>query len=200
MESIRHRLAAKRDSLGKWRKRYSKVEYPKKMASNVMGSAILANTLAAEAPNFFKGADRVKDIGDALSRVSSRSNSLNNEIAKRVYDRVNGKSPTLGANSEVIQFGPLMSAASEGSEGSNQAVEKMEYNWVYNALQGDLLELWLAAGLLGMENETAFSELFYFVQVSSSLSSKDEIYGLFGQLSGVVLGAPNTYRQMPPLW
>jgi hypothetical protein len=180
MEFIQQRLAAKRTSLSKWRNRYSASAYPKKMASNVMGSSIWASTLAAEAGSYFDGSNAKPDIQAALSSVQASSQQLNQRIAQRVDDRVQG--------------------ASAGANGNNQAVEKIEYNWVFNALQGNLLELWLSAGLVGMTKQRAFKALFYFVDADATLRNKTEIHGIFGQLSGTILSAPNAYRQMPPLW
>ncbi len=200
MEFIQQRLAAKRRSLNKWRNRYSATAYPKKMASNVMGSSIWASTLAAEAGSYFDGSNAKPDIQSALSSVQASSQQLNQRIAQRVDDRVQGNIDSLGPNAEGLQYDALMQAASVGANGNNQAVEKIEYNWVFNALQGNLLELWLSAGLVGMTKQRAFKELFYFVDADATLRNKTEIHGIFGQLSGAVLSAPDAYRQMPPLW
>ena len=200
MQSIQQRLASKHDSLGKWRRRYPKSEYPKKVALNVMGSALLAATLADQPDQYFGNGHQVSSVQAAIARINKESDTLNRSIAKQVDDKVNGRTASLGAYSDVVNFDSLMNAVRQGASGDSQVVERIEYNWVYNALQGDLMELWLVGGLMGMDKLTAFNELFYFVNVDARLSTSQEVYGMFGQLSGTVLAVPDAYRPMPALW
>lgn len=199
LDSIRQRISQKRVSMEKWRERYSKSEYPQRMASNLMGSNILAAMLSSSHSDYFDG--RIDGgIGEAMSKVSSKSSKWQREIAERVDKRVNGKANTLGSYSDGIHYEPLMAAVKQGADGNSEAVEKIEYNWVHNALKGDLLELWLTAGLLGMSKTKSFENLFFFIDFDSKFSSDEEVDQTFSHLSAVLLSQPELYPQMPALW
>lgn len=191
----------KRKSLSKWRNRYSKSEYPERMAANVMGSSILKATLSSRVSRYFRTSTNSSlNLEGALSKVDNDSSSLNRDIARRVDDRINGRRNDLGEKSSDIDYEKLMSEARRGQNGDNQSIEKIEYNWVYNALSVDLIELWFACGLAGMSKSTAFNELFHFVELSTNLDNPTEINAVFGELSGAILSAPGAYRKMPALW
>ena len=201
MHAMQTRLSMKRQSLAKWRDRYTKSEYPSRMVANLVGADIINVRLAQRAPELFqRGMSTPLPMEQAMGGAVSVSRTIHQEVAPLVDKRTKGQVSTLEPEYSEGTYSALITAAGLGSRGDSAQVEKIEYNWVYSALSTDLMEFWISFGLAGMGKERAFREAFYFAQSDANLTSADNIRGTFHGLSVAVLSAPGAYREMPPLW
>lgn len=201
MHAMQSRLAVKRQSLNKWRNRYSKREYPTRMAANLIGADIMNIRLAKKAPELFRqGQNKPVGLNEALNVSANESRSMHREVAVRVDKRLKGQITSLEPDFHERAYKTLLSAAKAGSGGDNEQIEEIEYNWVSSALTTDLVEFWCAFGLAGLNKSKAFKEAFYFAQSDPNLSSAKGIRDSVHGLSVAILSAPGAYRQMPPLW
>lgn len=201
MRAVQTRLAAKRQSISKWRARHDPSDYPKRMAANLIGADILNARLARRAPSLFQQgqADPVS-LQRALEVVTKESSTIQKNVIDLVERRINGRIGSLEPEFQEPTYQALMGAASAGANRDNVSVEKIEYNWVFNALTTDMMELWLGLGLSGLNMQSAFEEAFYFVQADPDLTSTDGIRRAFHGLATAMLSAPGAYRQEPNLW
>lgn len=201
MQILQSRIHMKRDTMAKWRDRYSKQEYPVRMVSNFICTDILNGRLVKKSNHYFQPKTKTHiEFLDAIAVTNKDQSHMHNEVAMMVDDRKMGKIATLEPEYTDELYEKINMSSFLGHEGINEEIEKLEFNWVYGALKTDLIQLWLTFGLCGLSRTEALKRAFYFISYDSNMVNEGEIKGVFHDLSVQMLNVPGAYRPMPPLW
>ncbi|RRJ89724.1 hypothetical protein EG849_11975 [Flavobacterium macacae] len=181
------------ENLSKWRSRYSKTEYPEKVALNIFYRKYTMEFLFPEILDSFEDV-KYADFNDGLEKLKTLYGSIaiskTQPILMELLEDVHRKVGT-------TNFHVFKSLISEVQNGSIEKLEELEYSYLYYLLTDECILLWAAFGGTGLKKLDVVSKL------SGVIIKTDEInsYSLIEQIMGQLCASPylnENYKPLPP--
>lgn len=196
--------AAKYQLLQTWRQRYSKTDYPRKVALNVLYESLITERMwDREIQGFFalfaEKVGRVDSFQDAFSLVRYGREKIG---AEEIKPRIEHE---FGARNQIgdLNVAGLRTRVAEATNGSNIQVEEIEFTYTYYTLAHECINAWSACGLMGMTKQQAYENVADVQLGGIDFSSLTSVEAAFMQNVGFFLNNTLTgsnYRPLPQLW
>lgn len=195
---LRHQLQQGTERLLGWRNKYSKKEYPEKVALNVFYRKYTMDFMWDEIDSCFStnwlgkqqakwndlnvGYQKLVDIYSetATSKTNPILMSLLNDHSKRV------------ANTTYGGFLPLVKGTQEGNDKQR---EELEYTYLYHLLTDESILIWAAIGGTGKSKIDAIGQLTGLVLETDKINN----YALIDQILGQFCSAAYLHKNYRPL-
>lgn len=190
---LSHILIDGMNNLLTWRNRYSKIEYPEKVALNIFYRKYTMEFLFPEILDSFESV-KWSDFNQGFEKLKTQYGSIaiskTQPILMSLLNDVN-------RNVGTTNYGIFKSLISEVQNGNSAKLEEIEYSYLYYLLADECILLWGAFGGTGLSKIDTISRL------SGVIIKTDEInsYGLIEQIMGQLCASQylnENYKQLPP--
>ncbi len=179
-----------------WRKRYSKPEYPYKVALNLLYEMLVCERMWTEIQRPFNhllfNSDSVKfkNFQEAHKYIIDLSNEIaRKELVQIVESEYHELDSIAGLNWRTIR-----EHVSKAQKGDNEEVQEIELTYYFYTCGIELIYAWAALGYLGINQEIAFSSLTGMIIGGVDYSSYPSLLHHFG------LSSTWLYNPLPKLF
>lgn len=185
----------KNQKLLEWRQRYTRVEYPFKVAQNLLYEALTIQKLWPEFRKSFQtiGVDGEREILTSFQEAHNyiyvrRRQVQTSEIQPLVAQAYNSTTAIPRLN-----FATFRQRVSEAQNGNHKMMEEIEFAYFFHTAAYEMIYGWAAAGLMGYDEQKAYHSITPAVFEGLDFNSLDLMIHAFGQSASMV------YRPLPPL-
>ena len=179
-----------------WRDRYSKQEYPYKVAFNLLYEMLVVEKMWDEIQSPYKksflniGKKSYNNFQDAHKFVMDRSNIIaRSDIHPIVENKYKSLDSIAGFNWASTRNRVLKAQA-----GDNKEVQEIELAYYFYTCGIELIYAWSALGYLCTDQESAFMQLTGMVMGGVDYSSYQSLLNFFGQTASMF------YKPLPNLF
>lgn len=170
-----------------WRDRYSKIEYPYKVAFNLLYEMLVVEKMWDEIKSpYMKSQFNIdkksfNNYQDAHKYVIDRSNIIaRSDIHPIVENKYKSIDVIAGLNWAATRNRVLKS-----QNGDNKEVQEIELAYYFYTCGIELIYAWSALGYLGTDKESAFMQLTGMVMGGVDYNSYQSLLNFFGQTSSM---------------
>lgn len=197
----------KMSKLISWRNRYPKEQYSSKVVLNLFYEVYPTNLMWGDISNFFSRSFKLFDK-DKFDNFSSAFNHAFSVFRQFQIQEVHKNILILMDTNNIvgnIDFSKLKSLSNDANKGSNEAVENVEYTYVFDNIINELILRWAALGLMGLDKLRAFEELTGMILGGIDFGDLKNTSISFGQPVGIYLSGATrddlgAYKPLPDLW
>lgn len=189
---IEQNIASRHSQLRKYRNRYSNREYPKKVAVNIVYSALADRKFLENREIFFQG-QQYPSLEQAGQAAAAKREEYRQSVIHSVEDTLSE-----GGKIGLVDVGELRDGYKNARKRDNDAVEKVEYAYVYFGTICDCIFEWAAHGLIGSDMMQASMNTTGVAFGEQNFQSTDQIEKMF--YSSVGSHVDERYNSLPPLW
>ena len=179
-----------------WRQRYSKQEYPYKVAYNLLYEMLVVEKMWGEiqipylSPLFDSGYQKFQNFEDALKAVIDRSNFIAKRDIHHLVDSEYKKRKFIaGFNWESTR-----ERVTKAQNGDNNEVQEIELAYYFYTCGIEQIYAWSALGYLGYNQQSAFFDISGFAFGGVDYNSFQSLVHYFGSVAG------NFYKPLPNLF
>lgn len=179
-----------------WRDRYSKQEYPYKVAFNLLYEILVVEKMWDEIQSPYKkslfniGKKSFNNFQDAHKYVIDRSNIIaRSDIHPIVESKYKSIEFIAGFN-----WASTRNRVLKAQNGDNKEVQEIELAYYFYTCGIELIYAWSALGYLGTDEESAFMQLTGMVMGGVDYSSYQSLLNFFGQTASMF------YKPLPKLF
>jgi hypothetical protein len=144
-QDIKMAATGRLDQLKEYRQRYSKSEYPRKVAINLVYAALANEQLLAEKDIFFQG-KLFPTVQQAAQAAGMKREQHRQNVIGSVEDKLRS-----GSSIGVVNIAGLRQALASAERGDADAIENLEFSFVYYTTLYDCIWAWAAHGLSGAD-------------------------------------------------
>src|ERR1700722_8579601 len=184
--------------LNTWRERYSKSEYPFKIVLNMFYRQYTMNSIwqSQLESSFNEYANTENDVLKSVYKleIEYANSSLQFAIGDNLIDLMN-KKEDIGS----INYANNIQLISSAQNGSNKAVEELEFTYLYNFLCNKSILFWAAFGRKGFSKIDAIAQVTGAVIESNEPITYGFVYQVLG-LYGVATTLNNLYIPLSNLY
>jgi hypothetical protein len=179
-----------------WRERYSKQEYPYKVAFNLLYEMLVVEKMWDEiqAPYIktlsSSGKKNFQNFQEAHKYVIDRSNLI---ARTDIHPIVENKYKTIDSIAG-FNWVSTRNRVSKAQNGDNKEVREIELAYYFYTCGVELIYAWSALGYLGTDQEPAFMELTGMIMGGVDYSSYQSLINFFGQTASMF------YKPLPNLF
>ena len=172
-----------------WRSRYSKSEYPYKVALNTVYQMLVLKEMWSYILNCFNQVKVYNDYKTAYDVVQRKSGDI---ALEKVHDIVESTLKS-GAKISLLDINLLNGFVAKAQKGDNEFVEKVElcYFWYTGAVE--LAYAYASFGLIGLSKMEAMRQISSII-IGGNPDELDKALGMFGTNIEIC------YKKMPKLW
>jgi len=176
--------ARRKDKLLNWRIRYTKMEYPAKVAKNLLYEGLAIQKIWHELLSCFstignKGESLFHDISSAQNHVFVRRRQISvNEILPTIennYPRI--------SNLPTLDFSVFRRKVDSATRGDVEMIEEVEFTYYYYTAAYEMIYLWASFGLLGLTKDQASLNVSGAVFPVIDYSSPNELVTAFAKMA-----------------
>jgi len=186
----------KTKKLFSWRERYSKKEYPYKVAFNLLYEMLVTDKMWDEIQSPYKKSSfgfkkkNFQNFQEAHKYVIGRSNVIaKSDIIPIVHKKYKTINLIAGFNWDSTR-----NRVFKAQEGDNKEVKEIELAYYFYTCGIELIYAWSALGYMGWEEESAFMELTGMIIGGIDYSLYESLINSFGQVSSMF------YKPLPNLF
>jgi hypothetical protein len=153
---IANSVERKMGKIRQWRGQYTAFDYPYKVTLNMFYELYTYSFMWDQLDKCFS-INGGYEFKEAMELISKQKKIFQiNEMRDRVLDLMDRDYPLGSEGMCYSNFRPTIESARNGS---NEAIEEIEYSYVYYAALFELLIPWAACGLTGLNKHQAFVEV-----------------------------------------
>jgi len=179
-----------------WRDRYSKQEYPYKVAFNLLYEMLVVEKMwdwiriPYKISLFSFGGKNFQNFQDAHKYIIDHSNTIaKTDIHPIVENRYKSLDFIGGFN-----WASTRNRVLKAQNGDNKEVQEIELAYYFYTCGIELIYAWSALGYLGTDQESAFMQLTGMIVGGVSYSSYESLLNFFGQTASMF------YKPLPYLF
>jgi len=175
--------------LNMWRQRYSKTEYPYKVALNTVYQMLTLIEAWDYILSSFNQGKIYNDFQNAYNVVQKKSGDI--ALAK-VHNIVESKIHS-GGNISLLDINMLNGFVSKAQKGDNEFVEKVELCYFWYTGAAELAYAYAAFGLIGLSKMEAMQQISSII-IGGNPDELDNALGMFGT------NIEMCYKKLQALW
>ncbi len=178
--------------LREYRQRYSKQEYPRKVAINLVYEALANQELLKDKQTFFQG-QLFPSLPQAAQAGGMKRDHYRQAVIRRVEQTLDS-SPSVGN----LQVDAMRETVRKAQDGDNAAVELLEYSFVYYSAMYDCIWSWAVVGLTGSDMMQASGSVTGMFFGPPNFDDNGQIEKMF--YSAINAFVEDLYTRLPSLW
>ena len=190
--TVRDAVLGRLTQLREYRQRYSKQEYPRKVAINLVYEALANQELLKEKQAFFPGR-----LFPTLPQAAQAGGMRREQHRQAVIHRVD---QTLDNGRSVgnLQVDAMRETVRKAQSGDNAAVELLEFSFVYYTAMYDCIWSWAVVGLTGSDMMQASGSITGMFFGPPNFNDNSQIEKMFYSATNAFV--EDLYTRLPPLW